>query len=167
MIRNADLRAMVRTGSLVVTLLAVASFGCAHDKDAAAGTATPATAASGPGAGGADAMAQADAGGALYGQFCSKCHGDSGQGTDQGPPVVGKDALPLDPRPTAKYRKSQFHTAKDIADFVVANMPPKGPKPTLEQYLSILAFDLKANGVDLTGKPALSPDNLSSYVIHP
>jgi mono/diheme cytochrome c family protein len=158
---------MVRTGSLVVTLLAVASFGCAHDKDAAAGTATPATAASGPGAGGADAMAQADAGGALYGQFCSKCHGDSGQGTDQGPPVVGKDALPLDPRPTAKYRKSQFHTAKDIADFVVANMPPKGPKPTLEQYLSILAFDLKANGVDLTGKPALSPDNLSSYVIHP
>ena len=112
-------------------------------------------------------MAQAEAGGALYGQFCGKCHGDSGQGTDQGPPVVGKDALPLDPRPTAKYRKSQFHTAKDIADFVVANMPPKGPKPTLEQYLSILAFDLKANGVDLTGKPALSPDNLSSYVIHP
>jgi len=47
------------------------------------------------------------------------------------------------------------------------NMPPKGPKPTLDQYLSILAFDLKANGVDLTGKPALTPDNLSAIVIHP
>ena len=112
-------------------------------------------------------MAQADAGGALYGQFCSKCHGDAGQGTDQGPPVVGANALPLDPRPTAKARKNQFHTAKDIADFVLPNMPPKGPKPTVEQYLDILAFDLKANGVDLTGKPALTPDNLASIVIHP
>jgi len=46
-------------------------------------------------------------------------------------------------------------------------MPPKGPKPTLDQYLSILAFDLEANGVDLTGKPALTPDNLSAIVIHP
>ena len=112
-------------------------------------------------------MAQAEAGGPLYGQFCAKCHGDAGQGTDQAPPVVGANALPLDPRPTAKARKNQFHTAKDIADFVLPNMPPKGPKPTVEQYLEILAFDLKANGVDLTGKPALTPDMLSSIVIHP
>jgi len=37
----------------------------------------------------------------------------------------------------------------------------------VEQYLDILAFDLKANGVDLTGKPALTPDMLPSIVIHP
>jgi cytochrome c5 len=167
MIRNGDLMATVRKGSLVLALLGVTAFACAHDEGVAAPAATPASAASGAAAGGGDAMAQAEAGGPLYGQFCAKCHGNAGQGTDQGPPVVGANALPLDPRPTAKARKNQFHTAKDIADFVVPNMPPKGPKPTLEQYLAILAFDLKANGVDLTGKPALTPDMLSSIVIHP
>lgn len=162
MIRNRDLMATVRTGSLVLALLGVTAFvACAHNEGAAA----PASAASG--AAPADAMAQAEAGGPLYGQFCAKCHGDAGQGTDQAPPVVGANALPLDPRPTAKARKNQFHTAKDVADFVLPNMPPKGPKPTVEQYLDILAFDLKANGVDLAGKPALTPDMLSSIVIHP
>lgn len=82
-------------------------------------------------------------------------------------PVVGANALPLDPRPTAQYRKNKFHTAKDIADFVIASMPPKGPKPTLDQYLDILAFDLKANGIDLAGKPALTPDSLASIVFIP
>jgi len=164
MIRNRDLMATVRKGSLVLALLGVTAFvACAHNEGAAA----PASAASGAAAGGGDAMAQAAAGGPLYGQFCAKCHGDAGQGTNDAPPVVGPNALPLDPRPTAKARKNQFHTAKDIADFVLPNMPPKGPKPTVEQYLDILAFDLKANGVDLTGKPALTPDMLSSIVIHP
>jgi hypothetical protein len=164
MIRNGDLMATVRTG-LVLALLGVTAFvACAHNEGAAAPAGTPASAAGGAPA---DALAQADAGGPLYGQFCAKCHGDAGQGTDQGPPVVGPNALPLDPRPTAKARKNQFRTAKDIADFVLPNMPPKGPKPTVEQYLDILAFDLKANGVDLTGKPALTPDMLSSIVIHP
>jgi cytochrome c5 len=167
MISNGDVMAAVRKGSLVLALVGVTAFACAHDGGAAAPAATPAAATSGAAAGGGDAMAQAAAGGPLYGQFCAKCHGDAGQGTDQGPPVVGPNALPLDPRPTAKARKTQFRTAKDIADFVVPNMPPKGPKPTLEQYLAILAFDLKANGVDLTGKPALTPDMLSSIVIHP
>jgi hypothetical protein len=149
-----------RRASLVLTLVAAAAFGCAHE-----GAGGPATANAAGGA--ANAAAQAEAGGPLYGQFCAKCHGDAGQGTDQAPPVVGASALPLDPKPTAKYRKTQFHTAKDVFDFVGANMPPKGPKPTLDQYLSILAFDLKANGVDLSGKPALTPDNLSAIVIHP
>jgi cytochrome c5 len=168
MIRNGDLMATVRKGSLVLALLGITALvACGHNEGAAAPPVTAASAAGGTAAGGGDAMAQAAAGGPLYGQFCAKCHGDSGQGTDQAPPVVGPNALPLDPRPTAKARKNQFHTAKDIADFVVPNMPPKGPKPTLEQYLEILAFDLKANGVDLTGKPALTPDMLSTIVIHP
>jgi cytochrome c5 len=144
--------------SLILTLVVAAAYGCAHEGGA------PATASAAPAA---DAVAQAEAGGPLYGQFCAKCHGNGGQGTDQAPPVVGPNALPLDPPSTAKMRKTQFHTAKDVFDFVGANMPPKGPKPTLEQYLEILAFDLKANGVDLTGKPPLTPDTLSAIVIHP
>jgi ubiquinol-cytochrome c reductase cytochrome c subunit len=152
------LMATARKASLLLTLVAATAFGCAHEGGAGA-PAAPVNA--------TDAVAQAEAGGPLYGQFCAKCHGDAGQGTDQGPPVVGTGALPLDPRPTAQYRKTQFRTARDVFDFVGANMPPKGPKPTLDQYLAILAFDLKANGVDLSGKPPLTPDALSAIVIHP
>src|SRR6266542_2465960 len=43
---------------------------------------------------------QAGEGGKLYGKHCAKCHGEAGQGTRKGPPVVGKEALPLDPPAT-------------------------------------------------------------------
>jgi S-disulfanyl-L-cysteine oxidoreductase SoxD len=91
----------------------------------------------------------------LYGANCASCHGDGGQGTAQAPPVVGidKGALPLDPPANAKGRKTQFKTVADIAAFVVKNMPPKAPGSlTEEQYWSILAFDLKANGIQLDKK---------------
>lgn len=99
-----------------------------------------------------DGEVQATRGAKLYAANCASCHGDQGQGVDA-PPVVGKDALPLDPRPTQKFRKNQFHTAADVADFVVHNMPPKkaGTLPESD-YWDILAFDLKANGVAVAGK---------------
>jgi cytochrome c len=90
----------------------------------------------------------------LYGAHCASCHGDSGQGGDA-PAVVGLDkgALPLDPPAKAKHRKTQFKTVADVADFVVQNMPAKKPGSlTAEQYWAILAFDLKANGIDLGEK---------------
>jgi cytochrome c len=96
---------------------------------------------------------QVTSGGKLFGEHCAKCHGNAGQGTKKAPPVVGTAALPLDPPKGAKVRKSQFHTAQDVAAFVATKMP--GDKPaslTVEQYYDILAFDLKANGVDVTGK---------------
>ncbi len=105
----------------------------------------------------------------LYGQHCAGCHGDQGEGGKRmnAPPVVGKAALPLDPPANAKYRKSQFHTAKDVFDFVKASMPPdKGGSLTDEQYAAILAFDLKANGVDLTGKQ-VDTNTAASFVLHP
>lgn len=93
---------------------------------------------------------QVEAGGALFGQHCAKCHGASGQGTDKAPPLVGEGALPLDPPATAKHRKGQFKTALDVFNFVKANMPADAPGSlTDEQYVQILAFDLKANGVEL------------------
>ncbi len=105
---------------------------------------------------GAVEMAQAGdqvaRGGKLYGEHCAKCHGDAGQGTKKAPPVVGAGALPLDPRPGSK-RTVQFHTAKDVGAFVMKAMPGDDPgslKP--DEYFAILAFDLKANGVDVTGK---------------
>lgn len=119
----------------------------------------PATAGSAAGAPTAAAApttfaAQAAAGQALYAQNCASCHGDSGEGK-KAPAVVGLStgALPLDPPATAKYRKGQFKTVADVAAFVVKSMPPMAPGSlTEEQYWDILAFDLKANGIDLGDK---------------
>jgi cytochrome c len=95
---------------------------------------------------------------ALYGEHCASCHGASGEG-GKAPAVVGiaKGALPLDPPPGAKHRTTRFETVADIATFVAANMPADAPATlTQEQYFSILAFDLKANGIDL-GQKKLDP----------
>jgi S-disulfanyl-L-cysteine oxidoreductase SoxD len=106
-------------------------------------------------------------GGKLYGQHCASCHGASGEGSDKGPAVVGKAALPLDPPASAKARTAKFHTAKDVADFVVKTMPADAPGSlTPDEYLAVLAFDLNANGIDMTGKK-LEMANLGDFVIHP
>jgi S-disulfanyl-L-cysteine oxidoreductase SoxD len=92
-------------------------------------------------------------GGKLFAKHCAKCHGKAGEGTKKAPPVVGQAALPLDPPPGAKVRKTQFHTAQDVAEFVSMKMPANKPgslKP--DEYYAILAFDLKANGVDVSNK---------------
>jgi cytochrome c len=97
---------------------------------------------------------QVTQGQALYGEHCANCHGASGEG-GKAPAVVGlsKGALPLEPPATAKYRKTEFKTVADIAAFVVKNMPADSPGTlTEDQYWSILAFDLKANGIDLGDK---------------
>ena len=98
--------------------------------------------------------AQAQAGQELYAKNCAGCHGAHGN-DGKAPPVVGLDkgALPLDPPPTAKFRKTQFKTVGDVADFVVKTMPPKAPGSlSADEYFAILAFDLQANGIDLGDK---------------
>jgi cytochrome c len=90
----------------------------------------------------------------LYGEYCASCHGAGGEGKDA-PRVVGlkQGALPLDPPPGAKARKTQFRTVADVADFAVRTMPADHPGSLqAEQYWAILAFDLKANGIDLGDK---------------
>lgn len=149
-------------GLLTAALL---TLGCAHN-NAAGGSSGTAAASPAP-AGSTDGKAQAARGGELYGKHCAGCHGAGGEGNDKAPPVVGKAALPLDPPATAKYRKSQFHTARDVYDFTKANMPAKNPGSLAEdEYLAIIAFDLQANGVDLTGK-TITPDSLAAMVLHP
>jgi cytochrome c len=113
----------------------------------------------------ADKEDQATEGGKLYATHCAKCHGDAGQGK-KAPAVVGKAALPLDPPATAKLRKTQFHTAQDVTAFVAANMPPKkGGSLTVDEYYAILAFDLKANGVDVSGKK-IDPTTAAQIKLH-
>ena len=105
-------------------------------------------------------------GGELYGKHCAKCHGDAGQGTDKAPAVVGADALPKDPRPGAK-RDVPFSTAYDVGAWAMKHMPADKPGSlTNDEYLAIMAFDLKANGVDLGAEP-LTLDGLKAIVLHP
>jgi len=118
------------------------------------------------GIGGTARADQADDGGKLYGKYCAKCHGDAGQGTAKAPAVVGKTALPLDPPTGAKVRKTQFHTAQDVAAFVAAKMPANKPGSlTIEQYYAILAFDLKANGVDVSHQK-IDPTTAAAIKLH-
>jgi cytochrome c len=134
---------------LSVILPLVAACGGAATRPPAAPAPTPAA-----GAAPATFADQVAAGQKLYGDNCASCHGASGEGK-KGPAVVGLStgALPLDPPSGAKYRKGQFKTVSDVADFVVKTMPPTAPGSLAEeQYWDILAFDLKANGIDLGDK---------------
>lgn len=137
-----------------LVLLSLLLAACHHE---------PAAAPAAPAA--STATAQIDQGKALYVDHCAKCHGDAGQGTDKGPPVVGKDAFPLAPRPGAK-RDVQFHTAADVFAWATKNMPGDAPATlTTEQYLAIFAFDLTANGVKLTAP--LDRPAAQAIVLHP
>ncbi len=114
---------------------------------------------------GPTAADEATRGATLYGASCASCHGDAGQGGKKAPPVVGKDALPLDPRSGSK-RQGQFKTALDVFNYVKTKMPGDDPGSLKDdEYRAIIAFDLKANGVDLTGKD-VSDQTLAAIALH-
>jgi mono/diheme cytochrome c family protein len=114
-----------------------------------------------------DALAlQIEQGKQLYVDKCARCHGDAGQGTKDAPPVVGKDAFPLEPRKTQKKRTTKFRTAADVFAFASKTMPGDAPGSlTTEQYLAIFAFDLTANGVKL--ERPLDGAAAQAIVLHP
>lgn len=79
--------------------------------------------------------------------------------------MVGKDALPLDPRSGSK-RQGQFKTALEVFNYVKTKMPGDDPGSLKDdEYRAIVAFDLKANGVDLTGK-GVSDEALAAIALH-
>jgi mono/diheme cytochrome c family protein len=133
----------MRTTTLLGVLSACVLIACGGGAAEQAGSAAPAAPAGGD---------QIATGQSLYADNCASCHGAGGEGKGNTPAVVGKGALPLDPRPGSK-RGVQFKTVADVDGWVKANMPPKGAGTLSDdQYWAILAFDLKANGVDLSGK---------------
>lgn len=109
---------------------------------------------------------QAARGQKLFAKHCAKCHGAEGQGTKKAPLVVGKGAYPLNPRPTQKLRKTQFHTAQDVAEFASTKMPLKKPGSlTTDEYYDIIAFALKANGIDVSNKK-IDPTTAAQIKLH-
>jgi cytochrome c len=112
-----------------------------------------------------EATAQIERGKQLYTEKCAKCHGDAGQGTNDGPAVVGTSAFPLDPLPGAK-RTMKFHTAADVFTFASHTMPADDPDSlSVDDFLAIFAFDLTANGIELA-RP-LDAAQAQAIVLHP
>jgi mono/diheme cytochrome c family protein len=104
-------------------------------------------------------------GGELYGMHCAHCHGDAGQGTDDGPQVVGAGALPLEPPEERMVREAEFRTALDVFTFASENMPGDDPGSLSDQQIvDVLAFALFANGVML--EEPLGFDNAADIVIN-
>ncbi len=92
---------------------------------------------------------QVEQGKQLFADQCASCHGDTAQGTDDGPALVGKTALPESPREGAK-RTAVFRTAADVLAFAGANMPADDPGSLApDQYAAITAFILRVNGIEL------------------
>jgi glucose/arabinose dehydrogenase len=113
-----------------------------------------------------DLVAEQIAQGALqYADNCARCHGSDGMGTSLAPAIIGEGALPLDPPPERLLRKTQFSTAADVYMFVSTFMPFDAPGSlSAEAYLSIMAFVLDANGIELSQPVAV--ENAASIVIH-
>jgi cytochrome c len=92
----------------------------------------------------------------LFEENCASCHGASGEGAQKVPRLVGlaQGALPLEPRPWQRLRRTKFRTAADVAQFAMDYMPLDAPGslPT-QDYLDILTFILNANGIDLGERP--------------
>jgi mono/diheme cytochrome c family protein len=115
----------------------------------------------------ATAKDQPSVGAGLYAHHCASCHGARGEGNAKVPAIVGRSALPLDAHPPSQSRKTKFRTAGDVLQFMKTAMPPAKPGSlTDDEYAAILAFDLKANVVDLNAE-RVDATTAESFVLHP
>ena len=108
--------------------------------------------------------AQSTEGAKLYAQNCASCHGAKGEG-GKAPQLVGGNALPVDPRPTARVRKDKFQDANDVFTFVKATMPMNRPASLSDtQYWAIVAYDFRANGFS-KGEKVLDSSTAPTFLI--
>jgi len=106
----------------------------------------------------------ASRGAEAYAESCASCHGENGEGTEGRPKLVGKDAIPPEPKGD---RKVPIRTAQDLFAFVKSDMPPIAPGSLDdEQYWAIVTYLAKANGAALHGQ-AVTPKNAVAIQIHP
>jgi len=151
---------------LLIATAAVSLVACARANETSTSAHPPShepasTTASSP------ASVQLSVGEKYFARDCASCHGKDGQGTPEGPRVVGPGALPADPPSTAVQRRNHFVTARDVHDFIGTHMPADiiGQMPG-SYYWDTLAFVLSHGGVDLGGK-VLDDADASAIAIHP
>jgi len=79
---------------------------------------------------------QADAGRAAFEKHCASCHMPDLSGNSDAPALAG-----------ANFRSTwRTRTTKDLFAYISAAMPPGGASLSAEQYASIVARILQANG---------------------
>jgi mono/diheme cytochrome c family protein len=102
------------------------------------------------------ATEQTERGKGLFAMNCAKCHGDQGQGTGDGPKIIGT------PNPLASYM-----TAQGVFDFASKEMPADAPGSLMPQvYWDVLAFILESNKA-LPPDTILGPDNAANIRLAP
>jgi mono/diheme cytochrome c family protein len=111
------------------------------------------------------AAAQVARGKQVFADNCSECHGAAGEGTDDGPRLVGTGVLALEAARGSK-RDVKFRTAGDVYAFAMRKMPADDPASlTADQYLAVVAYVLSANGATLD--QPLDADRARAIVLHP
>ncbi|MDR7483080.1 MAG: c-type cytochrome [Armatimonadota bacterium] len=84
----------------------------------------------------------------IFAMQCSRCHGDQGQGTDDGPRLIG---------PNTGLRG--YQTAQKLFEFVSTEMPASAPGSLqAQEYWDVLSFLLDANRLLPPGS-TLGPEN--------
>jgi alcohol dehydrogenase (cytochrome c) len=93
---------------------------------------------------------QLEAGRTAYRTHCATCHAGDLGGRGETPPLAGDGFL-------------QAWKSKTTADFYqyIQGMPPEGPKPSADEYLTIVVFVLERNGGPI-GPTALTPTATTS-----
>jgi cytochrome c len=108
-----------------------------------------------------------------YRRQCARCHGAHAQGKDdqfhglRAQALVGRNALPCEPRPAQRLRARRFRTAKDVYDFASASMPADEPAILdADEYWDVVAYLLAENGRTPNGTP-LDATSAASVVLDP
>lgn len=129
---------MHSTTHVLWTILLVAFFGACAGSSGGASDPALATA----------KRSQAE-GARVYEKQCAACHGTNGRGGPGAPAVIGPGSLPRE-----HDDRAPFHTAADLFAYTKAKMPlPPSLAGSLsdEQYWSVVAYMVAANGIALPG----------------
>ncbi len=94
----------------------------------------------------------------LYGQHCSSCHGDNGEGDEDTPAIAGEGALSRE-APEGSSREVSFDTAADVVAYVKEEMPALEPGSLSDDvYWTTVAYVLTQAEIDI-GTEDLGPEN--------
>ncbi|MGQ0551089.1 MAG: c-type cytochrome [Armatimonadota bacterium] len=143
---------MRRYGAIVATMLFVVAGAAALS----AASAPPVADVAEPAPTVLAATEQTDRGKELFGMNCARCHGEQGEGTADGPRLIGApNGIPT------------YMTAKALFDFVSTEMPNDVRGSLMPQvYWDVLAFILESNRL-LPPDVTLGPENAANIRLSP
>jgi alcohol dehydrogenase (cytochrome c) len=87
--------------------------------------------------------AQATAGRAVFQANCASCHSPDLAGRNEAPPLVGANFM----------NTWRSKSTRDLFEFIQGTMPPSGASLSADEYVSVTAFLLQANGAPAGTQP--------------